>query len=255
MVTKKLSPYKFWVKKFVLTVFVGIMETSRRITIEQLPLEILQEIFVLSENPDFAHTSRTFRTAASSRSSVKAQWLVNKYSGNYQFALRRGLRYRFFNKEILAQLDAMFYQSQLRQKKQDPQRVIPYERKSIQPRLFKTSDPDSACYELVKALLQRNASPDEPNGYPIVKSAQLGRLDMVKLLLEYRANAKTQGTLALMSCARRGHIEIAKLLLENEVMPDALSLRIAHQRKDWAMVKLLSDYGATPDDEGRWPDA
>jgi len=221
--------------------------THNKFNIQQLPFEVLQQIFIFSSNPAFASVSRLFHYIANSQTSVKTQWLLHKFNNDCPKALYRGLKWRFFNKNILNQLDSIYYQSKLKagETSDKADKVIPYKERAIPQWFFNVSDPNDTYYELVKILLERGASPNEPDGYPIIKSAQLGRLEMARLLLSFEAKADIKDNMALIVTAKSNNFEMVNLLLE-KVKPDSNALKVAVEKKNWKMAELLMTNGATP---------
>lgn len=221
------------------------------LNIQRLPLEVLQYIFILSSNPNFPLVSRNFHKAANSQASVKTQWLLYNFRGDCKKALYRGLKWRFFNKEILYQLDNFYHQQQQLQgrKKGLPpdkiERIIPYENRPIPQRFFNSSDPDGRLLELTKILLDRKASPNDPQGYPIIKSSQMGNIKMVKLLIRYKVRVDAEDNLALKISVERNNLEMTKLLLDNGAKAKDSLLEVAAKRGLIDMYDLLKDYGAT----------
>ncbi|CAG8750976.1 35693_t:CDS:1 [Gigaspora margarita] len=210
-------------------------------SIERLPFEVLQYIFVLAKNPDLALVSRTFHHVATSQTSVKTQWLMKRYNNDCERALSRGLKWKFFNKDVLNQLDLIY--SRL-----NGQNFIPYENRPIPQWFFKEPDPTGRIYNLAKILLlERHASPNESNGYPIIQSARLGRIEMVKLLIEAGAKVDIQDNMALAVSVRQNNIEMVKLLLKHGAKPVKSILKNAIEKGFTEMVQLLLENGAEVD--------
>ncbi|CAI2177273.1 1389_t:CDS:1 [Funneliformis geosporum] len=221
--------------------------SHNKFNIQHLPYEVLQQIFILSSNPNFAFVSRLFHNIATSQTSVKTQWLLHKFNYDCTKALYRGLKWRFFNKTILNQLDSIYYQSKLKKGENSSDeviQVIPCKDRAIPQWFFSIPDPKGTYYEMVKILLERGASPNESDGYPIIKSAQLGRLKMAKLLLSFNANPGIKDNMALKVTAKDANIEMVNLLIKRGAKPDSDTLRIAVERKHWHMAELLVSHGA-----------
>ncbi|CAG8468379.1 9912_t:CDS:1 [Paraglomus brasilianum] len=213
-------------------------------SIIQFPLELLQQIFLLADNPRFVKVCRTFRDAINAYPSLKIQWLLQRHGNDCQRALEEGQRWGFFDVTILQQLDATNYQRLLKAGKRNPPKQLLFTKRPLATRLFKEDDRDGRNYDLVKTLLERGALPDYPNGYPMVKSIQKGNAKMVKLLLDY--NAKID-KLALTLIVNLNNYEIAKLLLEKGVAADGELLAMAAKKNNGRMMDLLKKYGAEPD--------
>ncbi|CAG8438643.1 8715_t:CDS:1 [Ambispora leptoticha] len=219
------------------------------LTIEKLPVEVLQQIFIFSSNHNFCLVSRTFYQVVTTQSSVKTYWLLHKYNYNYKQVLNRGLKWKFFNKDILLQLDHLYYQSQQSNSElAKPATFIPYNERPIPSRLLSKPDPDGKAYELVKILLERGASPDEPQGYPLMKSASLGRLDMARLLLSYKANGSicVNDYSPMVISVGKNNFDMVKLLVEYGVKPDEKSLEISVKMNLREITQFLLDHGAVP---------
>jgi hypothetical protein len=213
------------------------------INIEQLPTEVLQQIFILSSNHRFPLVSRTFYFAANCQTSVKTNWLLNKYDFDHILALYRGLRWRFFSKDILFQLDAS-YQSESKVNGDKPSQVLSFTKRPIPQRLF--INPNKKNCELVKILLERGGSPDDHNGYPITKSAQLGCLEMVEVLLHYQAAPNVKDNLALKLAVKGRNISIAKKLIEAGAPVDESCIKTAEKNGHQEMVSLLESNRKAP---------
>lgn len=223
--------------------------SHNKFNIQHLPYEVLQQIFILSGNPTFAFVSRLFHNIATSQTSVKTQWLLHKFNYDYTKALYRGLKWRFFNKTILNQLDSFYYLSKLKRGENSSDeviQVIPCKDRTIPQWFFSVPDPKGTYYELVKILLERGASPNESDGYPIIKSAQLGRIKMARLLLTFNAKPGIKDNMALKVSAKESDFDMVNLLIERGAKPDSDTLRIAVERKHWNMAQLLIKHGATP---------
>ena len=121
------------------------MEDSK-FNIQQLPFEVLQQIFIFSCNPAFASVSRLFHYIANSQTSVKTQWLLHKFNHDCPKALYRGLKWKFFNKDILLELDSIYCQ-----KSKSSDKVIPYKDRLISQWFFNVSDPNDKYYEIGSA--------------------------------------------------------------------------------------------------------
>ncbi|CAG8663471.1 13198_t:CDS:1 [Cetraspora pellucida] len=210
-------------------------------SIERLPFEVLQYIFVLAKNPDLALVSRTFHHVSTSQTSVKTQWLMRRYNNDCERALSRGLKWKFFNKDVLNQLDLLY--SRL-----NGQNVIPYANRPIPQWFFKEPDPTGRIYNLAKILLlERGASPNESNGYPIIQSARLGKIEMVKLLIEAGAKVDIQDNMALSVSVRQNNIEMVRLLLKHGAKPAKTILKNAIEKNYIEIAQLLMEYGAEQD--------
>ncbi|CAG8442923.1 4686_t:CDS:1 [Ambispora gerdemannii] len=220
---------------------------SDNLTIEKLPVEVLQQIFIFSSNHNFPLVSRTFYQIATAHSSVKTHWLLHKVHYDFKHVLDRGLKWKFFNKDILLQLDNLYYQSQVNSESMKPTTFIPFDEGSIPPRLLTMPDPDGKAYEMVKILLDRGASPDEPQGYPLLKSVSLGRLAMARLLISYKANVSIGDNSAMLISVDKNNFDMVKLLMEHGVKPDAKSLEKSIKKHLSEMTQFLLDHGAIPD--------
>ncbi|CAG8493743.1 3840_t:CDS:1 [Paraglomus brasilianum] len=215
-----------------------MLKYHNSISVEQLPAEVLQQIFILSSNHHFPLVSRTFYNAANCQTSIKTAWLLHKYEYRHVLAFHRGLRRRFFNKDILFQLDAS-YQSELKATGELP-KPLPFLKRPIPQHLFRA--PDQKYYELVKILLKRGGSPIAHNNYPIIKSAQLGCLDMVELLLQYDAKPDVKGNLALTFAVIGKNIKIVKRLIDAGAPVDDNCMKIAEKNNHPEMISLLKFY-------------
>ncbi|RUS22393.1 hypothetical protein BC937DRAFT_89441 [Endogone sp. FLAS-F59071] len=227
-------------------------------SLEHLPAEILTAIFIFSTNPEFVLTSkRIHSTLATTSNSVKADWLLYRYHKNPVQAFHKGLCWRFFDKPVLDRLD-YYYRTTLKGSQVptvagDPVNskssnlCIPYTKKTIPPYLFALESPKPEHYQLIETLLQRGASPNAPLGYPVIKSAILGRVDIIKLLLNYGANLAVRNNMALRVSAGSNNFKVVELLFENGLRADSETLKTCVQKNLWDMVNLLVKHGAVPD--------
>ncbi|KAI8071507.1 hypothetical protein BC940DRAFT_293033 [Gongronella butleri] len=111
-----------------------------------------------------------------------------------------------------------------------------------------SADMHEARNTLLAALLKRGASATRPNGYPLIKSAQLGDLAKVQLLVDHGADPAHRNNMALRICASRNNMPMARYFLETlHVQPDSDTLKTCAQKQLWEMVQLLMDHGAVPD--------
>ncbi|KAI9363559.1 hypothetical protein BD770DRAFT_379882 [Pilaira anomala] len=205
----------------------------------KLPFEILSNIFILSSNPELAITSQFFfHQLYYSPDTVKIKFLQYKYGGTLDRTFEEAVKFPFFNLEMLHRLD-MMHGSQLS-----------YKDHKIPARLFLQDPMDtlSARDAIVLELLERGACPNRPKGYPLIKSAQLGRLDRVKILINFGADPTIRKNMALRVCAARNNKEMVLYFLDDlKVKPDSETLKACVQKNLWDMIQILVDHGAVPD--------
>ncbi|RUP51792.1 hypothetical protein BC936DRAFT_145953 [Jimgerdemannia flammicorona] len=238
-------------------------------TIEDFPVEILTAIFVLSTNHNLALASKRLHSSlAGAPTSVKVDWLLQRYHNDPVQAFHRGVYWRFFDMQVLAGLDQQYCRQQrwiVSEIKHTTSAqssrasagqststdlnnsCIPYTSISIPSYIFALESANPEHYALIEELLVRGASPNTPLGYPIIKSAILGRLDIIKLLLKYGADPSARKNMALRVSAGRNNFEVVKLLFEHGVSADNETLRICVQKNLWEMANLLIKHGAAPD--------
>ncbi|CDH55413.1 predicted protein [Lichtheimia corymbifera JMRC:FSU:9682] len=203
--------------------------------LEQLPYELLTTIFIHSSNAQLPLVNRTFYYALyHCPEDVKLQWLLHRDKYVMGLALERGLRYRFFNQRLLDRFDAMHGTP------------IRLDNKMLPPHLFAECDPQR--HDLVVKLLERGASPHKPQGYPLIKSAQIGNLAMIKSLVAFGADPTAKDNMALRVCAARDNKELVNYFLSDlGVKPDSETLKACVRKDLWDMVNLLIAHGAVPD--------
>lgn len=199
----------------------------------QLPFEIITSIFILSSNPELPLVcTALFQQLYRSPDDIKLEWLLFRHDNNITQALEAGLRFRFFSLSLLSKFD-LRHGSEIR-----------LTNKTIPPYMFASPD----YHDLVTTLLERGASPHKPQGYPIIKSAQIGNLQMVKTLVAHGADASARGNMALRACAARANMEILLYFLDDlQIKPDSDTLNVCAQKELWHIVKILVDHGAVPD--------
>ncbi|KAF3294821.1 hypothetical protein TWF132_002751 [Orbilia oligospora] len=114
---------------------------------------------------------------------------------------------------------------------------------------------------LVQLLLHRGASPsveiqNSDFSTPLGLAVERGYREIAELLLYTSANfdIKQRGITLLKIAAEKSNLEMVKLLLDEGVNPDVrapgcngVPLIIAAEKSNWKMVKLLLDKGANPD--------
>ncbi|OZJ04679.1 hypothetical protein BZG36_02548 [Bifiguratus adelaidae] len=244
------------------------------VTLQDLPHEILIDIFLYSSNPQLVITSKgLYQYLANLPASVKAEWLMIKYAHDPRLAFHHGVRWAFFNHDVLRNLDKRYQaiaRLELEEGKRDSDRpqkrrrlskptlaikapssnaLIPisFAGKKVPYTFFDQSPTPPERIALIETLLTRGANVNEPNGYPIIRSSSLGNQRMIKLLLSYGADPSIRKNSALKLAAGHGHVDTVRLLLENGVKPDADVLKITVKKEFWDIVKLLMDHGAVPD--------
>ncbi|KAJ1676974.1 hypothetical protein EV182_007144 [Spiromyces aspiralis] len=103
--------------------------------------------------------------------------------------------------------------------------------------------------EIVQRLLEWGVPADCRNSFPLIKSCQLGLVDMVRLLLSFNAKPDLNDNMALCLAATRGHYKIVKLLVKAGAPLESRVLRYAVQKQQWKVVNYLMKKGAVPDFE------
>ncbi|CAO3634492.1 unnamed protein product [Cunninghamella echinulata] len=257
-------------------------------TLLSLPHELLCEIFILSSNPNFPLVCRALSYHFYyCNDYMKTQWLLFRHHGDIQAAFEAGVKFPFFSMNIVYRLDDLYLQFKQQQKQKqveisndenqtinepnqcntattstpsstkliddddndnDNRMALSYEKKKIPPYLFHNPNQQQSHFELIRLLLQRGASPNKPKGYPIIKSAQLGRKDLIELLIQHGADPSIRNNMALRACVARNNKELTLYFLDElHVKPDSETLKVAVQKELWDMVQLLMDHGAVPD--------
>lgn len=203
----------------------------------KLPFEILSHIFILCSNVNLPITNQfLYRQLYYCSDSIKIQFLDYKYRGNNVF--EEAVKYPFFSLELLKRLDKLHNEKLL------------YKDKKIPARLF-LQEPNETLSQrdaIVLELLERGACSNRPKGFPLIKSAQLGRLDRVKLLIQYGADPTIRNNMALRVCAARNNTDMVRYFLDDlKVKPDSETLKACVQKNLWDMIQVLVDHGAVPD--------
>ncbi|CAO3665069.1 hypothetical protein G6F70_005211 [Rhizopus microsporus] len=204
-----------------------------------LPYEIISTIFIQSSNPSLPIVCKAlYQQLYYCPDTLKIAFLMHRTKNDPEKALEEASRFRFFSYALMERLDKM------------TQRTVMFCNKKIPSRLF-LAEPTETLQErdqLILALLERGASPNRPKGYPIIKSALLGRLDQVKLLVSFGADPTAQNNMALRACAGRNNREMVDYFLDElKVKPDSETLKVCVQKNLWDMFQLLVDHGAIPD--------
>ncbi|KAI8377321.1 hypothetical protein BD560DRAFT_390770 [Blakeslea trispora] len=204
----------------------------------QLPYEILSSIFILSGNPQLPIACRFFYNHLYyAPNTTKLAFLLYRANKDPQKALEDGIKFAFFDMDLLTRFDRLIDTVSLKDKK-------------IPARLF-LEEPKDTLQErdnIILGLLERGASPNRPKGFPLIKSAQLGRLDQVKRLINFGADPTIRNNMALRVCAARNNrVMVNYFLDELKVKPDSETLKACVQKNLWEMIQVLVDHGAVPD--------
>ena len=202
----------------------------------KLPFEILSHIFILSSNTCLPIVNQhLFQHLYYCHDTIKIRFIRHKC--NNQDVIHEIVKYRFFNLELLKRLDT-------------PTQKLSFKDGKIPARLF-LNEPEETLTErdaIVTELLERGGCPNRPKGYPLIKSAQLGRLDRVKLLISFGADPTIRNNMALRVCAARNNKEMVLYFLDDlHVKPDSETLKACVQKNLWEMIQILVDHGAVPD--------
>lgn len=210
----------------------------------KLPFEILSHIFILSSNPALPIVNQfLYNQLYYCHESIKIRFLRYKCGGDIQKTLSEAVKYPFFNLAFLERLDTYTTTSTEEGK-------LSFKDNKIPARLF-LQDPANTLQErdvIVEELLKRGGCANRPKGYPLIKSAQLGRLDRVKLLVSYGADPTVRNNMALRVCAARNNKEMVLYFLDElKVKPDSETLKACVQKNLWEMIQILVDHGAVPD--------
>ncbi|KAG1057390.1 hypothetical protein G6F46_000724 [Rhizopus delemar] len=216
-----------------------IKKQKRPCGLTLLPYELLSTIFILSSNPALPVVCRAlYQRLYCCHDTLKIAFLLHRTQYNVEKLLEEASRFRFFNGALVRQLD------------QVAQQPLNFHDKKIPSRLF-LEEPAATLKEreeLILMLLERGGSPNRPKGYPIFKSALLGRLDRVKLLVSFGADPTAQNNMALRACVARNNREMVDYFLDElKVRPDSETLKVCVQKNLWDMFQLLVDHGAVPD--------
>ncbi|CAO3619161.1 unnamed protein product [Mucor fragilis] len=204
----------------------------------QLPFEILSNIFILSGNTDLPIVCKyLYQQLYYCHESIKISFLLQRSQNNVEKAFEDAVKFPFFSMDMLQRFEKM-------------QPSLHYNDKKIPARLFLQA-PEGTLEQrdaLIVALLEKGASANRPKGYPLIKSAQLGRLDQVKLLVKFGADPTMRNNMALRVCAARNNrVMVDYFLDELHVKPDSETLKACVQKNLWDMFQVLVDHGAVPD--------
>ncbi|KAG2206763.1 hypothetical protein INT47_003705 [Mucor saturninus] len=203
----------------------------------KLPFEIVSHIFILSSNPNLPVVNQfLYRQLYYCSDSIKIRFLEHKYTPENVF--EEAVKYPFFSLELLKRLDKLHNEK------------LSFKGKKIPARLF-LEEPSESLRErdaIVLELLERGACANRPKGFPLIKSAQLGRLDRVKLLIQFGADPTIRNNMALRVCAARNNKEMVLYFLDDlKVKPDSDTLKACVQKNLWEMFQILVDHGGVPD--------
>ncbi|KAF9422896.1 hypothetical protein BGZ94_008461 [Podila epigama] len=317
------------------------MPPSPPTTVLTLPSELITRIFTLSSNPALVLTCKELhRTLAplSKSISTRIEFLLTRYRQNYIKAVVKGLRWSFFDQELLHSLDRIYARERARNTESlakeslnsDAIDQLTHHNFGLLPSIDPTSDltsispsttqkrvatsidgsisaqdsierpkkrrkkyqiqdvdkpsttdqngtPKDASdasststvkyqshqiplpsnfalprrlfkskhhLELIKELLSRGGSPSQPSGYPLIRAAQRGDVEMVKVLLAHGAPPDQKAL--RWACVQEWNT-ILDVFLELGVRPDGTCLAWCVEKGKTAMVDRLLRLGVVPD--------
>ncbi|KAI9295594.1 hypothetical protein K502DRAFT_364867 [Neoconidiobolus thromboides FSU 785] len=85
------------------------MKDSPERSLNELPTELLERVFVESNNPSFPQVSRIFMLL-SLNPTTRCEWLLNRYNNCVSTAIEKGIRWPFFNTKVLEILEKRLIQ-------------------------------------------------------------------------------------------------------------------------------------------------
>ncbi|KAF9973100.1 hypothetical protein BGZ73_003701 [Actinomortierella ambigua] len=136
--------------------------TATTATLASLPTELLLRIFTLSSNPALALLSRDFytRIGDASKTSVatRVAFLMVRYRAHWGKMIVKGLRWKFFNRDVLHALDRLYAREV--QSKHD-RRVARRQRKELRKQIEAQLDPRWSSMAEAAAGASSNASTDK----------------------------------------------------------------------------------------------
>nr|CAG8439838.1 2096_t:CDS:2 [Entrophospora candida] len=260
-------------------------QNSKKNYLEHLPPEILQEIFILAGNPSLVLVSRMFYYDLShspQTNIIKTKWLLYKFDFDYKKSLYRGLRWKFFNKHILNQLDQMYSQSQskLIEKAIDDNinSLILQESEKKYNDIIGSIDNTFSSTEIISTDIIANTntfnvstSNNISNAIVIDnRSKQIARtnekiethipmkdrllphseiLELVEILLKRGASPNDPNSYPLTKSCQINNLDMVKLLLKYKADPTIISLQIAIKYNNEPLINLLIESGIKIDNK------
>lgn len=216
------------------------LQMFKQANLDCLPHEILTCIFIWSQNNELPLVSRIMYGQLQRTCSIgtKVDWLLERFEDNLTLAATQGGKFRFFNINILKRLDQL------------NGTAIRLDNKRIPSNLFSKLELSDETFELITEYLERGGSSKLPDGYPIIKSCQLGHIRLVKMLIKHGADPSARKCLALRTAAVRENRMIVDYLLDEVKMkPDTLTLKECVKRGKLDIANVLMAHGAVPDME------
>jgi hypothetical protein len=206
-------------------------------SLDQLPHEILTSIFIWSSNDELPLVSKAlYHNLQNTSIGTKVEFLLERHGNKPIEALLKGANFRFFNMNVHKRLDQI----------NGSQIVL--EGRRIPSNLFAQQTISDDSYQLIEELLFRGGSSTLPDGYPIIKSCQLGHLRVVKLLVKHGADPYARKSLALRAAAVRDNFTLIDYLLDDlKMTPDTLTLKECVLRGKMKVADILMAHGAIPD--------
>ncbi|KAF9903274.1 hypothetical protein BX616_001684 [Lobosporangium transversale] len=264
------------------------MPNKPKATFLTLPSEIIVTIFTLSSNPSLVLVCREINhiLAPLSKSiATRAEFLLVRYRYNYVKAVIKGLRWTFFDLELLSVLDRIFYKEQTRILEEESRKALLKSATGVQSRnkqsdispsdsipdtnvqstierprkkrkkyQLPTPEPNTQQQQQQQQQQQRKRSPDAGNNGDSSSATRLPSTDDMQ-------NGKVIPLPKDFPMPRRLFKSSESIPLIHQLLLRGASPSYQHhyplvrasQRGDVEMVKLLLTFGAPPDIKAlRW---
>ncbi|KAL7752156.1 hypothetical protein RI367_002199 [Sorochytrium milnesiophthora] len=222
----------------------------QQLTLLHLPLELLQEVLILSHSSQLPLVSRRlhalFTPGASVATSVKARFLLARRKSCPVKALQDGVFYRFLDMAVVRYLDRTFVKARCRcstctnRRKRQGDFITVKSTIGWPKRLFVQPGHE----ELVRMLLERGNDVNWQEGFPLKQSVKNGRLDLVRLLLAFNCNVHIKRSFAVALAIKHNQLDVLQCLLtaHPKLYPEDLELAVEFSP---ASVGLLLEAGCT----------
>ncbi|KAI9143921.1 ankyrin repeat-containing domain protein [Paraphysoderma sedebokerense] len=196
-----------------------------------LPIEIKENIFVHTADPQFLTLVNREYFKISKSNSVKARWILNQYGHSKTLLRERLLRFPTFNSQILVILiknNADF--------KADDHFALRFAA-------------ENGYLRSCELLINRGADLTALENHALHLACYNGHIEVVKLLLKHGADIHSMNGYALRFSCYNAHLSVVKLLLHHGARIDTLNhhalflaaykYRVTSQVKFLKVIKLL----------------
>ncbi|KAK3810050.1 MAG: hypothetical protein J3Q66DRAFT_351966 [Benniella sp.] len=241
------------------------------VTFRSLPTEIITRIFILSSNPSLVLICRELNhilAPLSKSTAIRTEFLLVRYRNNYVKAVVKGLRWSFFDLELLNALDRLYLKAKTSRRlckalsttrldtmtpgMSSGQKVLTLSStrdvsSPSNPNTSRRSDPQ----EPPRKKRKKYAAPDQdPSSSSKTAAAAAGLPTETMDCQEIRIRLPKDFSMPRRLFKSSDHLPLIRALLirgASPSLPSHYPLVRASQRGDVEMVKTLFEFGALPE--------